>query len=84
MERFGFLVAGLILAGVVACQEPDLCDIDGDGEGGTAGDEAVMASVLGLAEGDEGFLEAADFDGSGTITAVDWGRFLDECGGDQP
>lgn len=50
-------------------------DLNGDGVTDEA-DVAIFQSSLGKGAGDEGYVAAADLDGSGTVTSVDYGIFL--------
>jgi hypothetical protein len=53
------------------------CQTDLNGDGGTnEADVAIIQSSLGKAAGDEGYVAAADLDGSGSVTAADYGIFL--------
>lgn len=72
----GLLVAGLV-AFAFAANAENSCQTDLNGDGLTnEADVEIFQSTLGKTAGDEGYVAAADLDGSGTVTAVDYGIFL--------
>jgi hypothetical protein len=72
----GLFAAALIFTGFTASAE-NSCQTDLNGDGVTnEADVEIFQSTLGKAQGDEGYVAAADLDGSGTVTAADYGIFL--------
>lgn len=72
----GGLFAAAILFGFTATAE-NSCQTDFNGDGVTnEADVAILQSTLGKSQSDEGFVAAADLDGSGTVTTADYGIFL--------
>ena len=63
----GGLFAAAILFGFTATAE-NSCQTDFNGDGVTnEADVAILQSTLGKSQSDEGFVAAADLDGSGTV-----------------
>ncbi len=72
----GLVVVGLVFFGWTASAQ-NACQTDLNGDGVTnEADVEIFQSALGTAVGDEGFVAAADLDGSGTVTSTDYGIFL--------
>lgn len=72
----GGLFAAALFYGFTASAE-NSCQTDLNGDGVTnEADVAILQSSLGKSQGDEGYVAAADLDGSGSVTTADYGIFL--------
>lgn len=65
-------------AASAVCVSPR-CDLDGDGAGAKLGDYAVFFAAYGTKKGQPKFNAIVDFDGSSTITTVDYAIFNGFC-----
>ena len=72
----GGLFAAALFYGFSASAE-NSCQTDFNGDGVThEADVEILRSSLGKAEGQEGYVAAADLDGSGTVTTADYSLML--------
>lgn len=69
------MMASVVLFAGTAMAGDCNTDLNGDGVTNEA-DVELFQSSLGKAEGDEGYVAAADLDGSRSVTAADYGIFL--------
>lgn len=75
----GLLIGALSLIGISAKAETSCEDVDFDGNGVVDdADIEIFKTSLGTTAGEEGYLAAADLDGSESITPIDF-RILLSC-----
>ncbi|MFO0691405.1 MAG: dockerin type I domain-containing protein [Myxococcota bacterium] len=71
----GLFAAALFYGFTASAANSCQTDLNGDGVTNEA-DVKILQSSLGKSQGDEGYVAAADLDGSGSVTTADYGIFL--------
>ncbi len=71
------LAVGTVIFATSATAQSSCDDVDLNGDGAIDDDDVeLFVALLGLSVGDVGYVAGADMDGSGSITPIDFKKFL--------